>query len=362
MSPTRRRATGAQAGSPTEPTMAHRRRWEAATAPGIRHLLVTAGVGVFGVLVGAGIVIVSKGRRNDKSSPPNHAAFVASRKANDPAPPAEAAFVHMDTTVSAVAPQTEMESTAVSPAGRRKFTGKARAQESVARAVREHARNPFDSIVDAFDSATRRKALPAANPFADLVGRETAGARETASTAADTRTRTSNKNSRSVGSNHLRNGKGPGVAVGEFGCFDAANQFKEVMAIEQTNAGGLGELVVENGSSRDAIVTLLSSVAPFGSVAERFYIPRSLSARISGIPAGSYRMRVATGLRYSATRRAFCGALSAFEFDQPLQFDEETTPSGIRYSEQRITLHKVRNGKATTHAIDPILALSVRGR
>lgn len=71
---------------------------------------------------------------------------------------------------------------------------------------------------------------------------------------------------------------------------------------------------------------------------------------LSIIP-GNYSIRFAFGEAYSGSRGRFCSFHGATEFDHSVEYAEFETETGLRYSEEQITLHKVVNGNAPSHGI-----------
>lgn len=120
--------------------------------------------------------------------------------------------------------------------------------------------------------------------------------------------------------------------------------------------GGLGILQVQNGTERDAVVAL---VDPGGNKRpRRVYVPAGQTDDMTGIPAGDYRLRFALGSGYSSRMETFCVLTDAEEFDRAMIFSEVRTERGIRYREEQITLQKIINGNATSHAIDARLVFA----
>jgi hypothetical protein len=119
------------------------------------------------------------------------------------------------------------------------------------------------------------------------------------------------------------------------------------------NRTGHGVLTIDNGTGTDAVVALYDSTLQ--RTVRRFYVRAGDKAEIGGISPGTYSIRFAFGNGYSRSALRFCNIVGASEFDRPVDFTETRDDQGIRYSEKRLTLHKVAHGNARTHVIDASL-------
>ena len=97
-------------------------------------------------------------------------------------------------------------------------------------------------------------------------------------------------------------------------------------------------LSVRNGTGKDAYVKLVNER---GDVVVTFLAADALTARVSGIPQGSYELAFATGTRFSRGCDTFSEPASANRFAQRLEFG----PDGGGWE---VTLHSVRDGNAQT--------------
>ena len=97
-------------------------------------------------------------------------------------------------------------------------------------------------------------------------------------------------------------------------------------------------LSVRNGTGKDAYVKLVNER---GDVVVTFLAADALTARVSGIPQGSYELAFATGTRFSRGCDTFSEPASANRFAQRLEF----RPDGGGWE---VTLHSVRDGNAQT--------------
>lgn len=107
-------------------------------------------------------------------------------------------------------------------------------------------------------------------------------------------------------------------------------------------------LTVENGTAEDAAVKLKR---PDGTDAAGVYVHPRSTARLDGVPDGTYRVVFALGEAWSSTCRRFARTAAVRGFVEgdgrrPRQhsFVSERTDEGVRFSELRVTLHPVPDG------------------
>jgi hypothetical protein len=110
---------------------------------------------------------------------------------------------------------------------------------------------------------------------------------------------------------------------------------------------GFGELTIENGTSQDAIVKLYDP--RLGRSIRGVYVVRGESWTITDIPAGSYRVRFATGRDWDADLRAWQRPTGFDEFQEVFDFTETVE----HYTTWEITLQPIVGGTAKTIEIDP---------
>ena len=102
---------------------------------------------------------------------------------------------------------------------------------------------------------------------------------------------------------------------------------------EQTAARTLS---VQNGTGKDAYVKLVDEQ---GRASVTFLAGEGRTARVSGIPRGSYELVFATGTRFSRGCDSFSEPASASRFAQRLSFDSDSAG-------WEVTLHGVADGNA----------------
>jgi hypothetical protein len=112
---------------------------------------------------------------------------------------------------------------------------------------------------------------------------------------------------------------------------------------------GLGELTVENGSQRDAIVKLFNPA--LGRSVRAVYVVRDSTWTVAGIPAGVYIVRFASGRDWDAEGRFFQKDAGFTEFEETFDFTETETATGTNYTTWEVTLQAIAGGTAQTDEI-----------
>lgn len=157
---------------------------------------------------------------------------------------------------------------------------------------------------------------------------------------------------------------------------------------------GYGELTIENGQDRDAVVVLTVSRKPEGQLRSlpaspadyefllSFYLRGGETLTVQGVPDGTYGIFIAmgtdpqpglsSGIHFSdlaeyvnglevllepeletGLNRYFANDVSFFQFEEPLPFETDRTSRGIEYTVWTLTLHAVEGGTAETLPVDP---------
>jgi hypothetical protein len=119
--------------------------------------------------------------------------------------------------------------------------------------------------------------------------------------------------------------------------------------IRKGSRTGRGELTVENGGQRDAVITLALGKRPAFAI----YVRKGAKHTVTGIQDGSYRVFYTSGSGWDLKARAFGRDCSFDRFDDSLGF--ETIQAGIqtRWSTWTIKLQPVAGGNASTSEVDP---------
>ncbi|MGJ6965186.1 hypothetical protein ACSDR0_25075 [Streptosporangium sp. G11] len=110
-------------------------------------------------------------------------------------------------------------------------------------------------------------------------------------------------------------------------------------------SGGRGKLKVKNGTSRDAVVTLVRG----RSKAISIYIRARSTASISDVRDGTYTIFFTSGHSFDTSKRRFTRAPSYQRFTSRLRFTTTATSSTI----WTLTLNPVIGGTARTTGVNP---------
>ncbi|MBG0820694.1 hypothetical protein HS048_08100 [Planomonospora sp. ID91781] len=110
-------------------------------------------------------------------------------------------------------------------------------------------------------------------------------------------------------------------------------------------SGGQGTLKVKNGTSRDAVVTLVRGRTKAISV----YVRARSTAKINDVRDGTYRIFFTSGYRFSVSKGRFARGASYQRFDDRLRFTTTSTSATI----WTLTLNPVRGGNARTTGVNP---------
>ncbi|WP_143590452.1 hypothetical protein [Thermoactinospora rubra] len=112
---------------------------------------------------------------------------------------------------------------------------------------------------------------------------------------------------------------------------------------------GRSSLQIDNGSSRDAVVTLMRG----GTKAFTVYVRKKSKFKVRGVRDGSYRVYFTHGVDWDGRLRAFTRQCSFERFDDKVKFKTTYTATRILWHDWRITLHAITGGNARTSDVDP---------
>ncbi|MBB2910880.1 hypothetical protein FHS43_002143 [Streptosporangium becharense] len=110
-------------------------------------------------------------------------------------------------------------------------------------------------------------------------------------------------------------------------------------------SGGQGTLKIKNGTSKDAVVTLVRGRSKAISV----YVRARSRAVVDDVRDGTYRIYFTTGYRFSISRGRFTSGASYQRFDDRLRYTTTSSTSTI----WTLTLNPVRGGNASTSGVNP---------
>jgi hypothetical protein len=110
-------------------------------------------------------------------------------------------------------------------------------------------------------------------------------------------------------------------------------------------SGGQGTLKVKNGTSRDAVVTLVRGKSKAISV----YVRARSTAKVNDVRDGTYRIFFTSGYRFSVSKGRFARGASYQRFDDRLRFTTTSSSATI----WTLTLNPVKGGNARTSGVNP---------
>jgi hypothetical protein len=110
-------------------------------------------------------------------------------------------------------------------------------------------------------------------------------------------------------------------------------------------SGGQGALKVKNGTTRDAVVTLVRGKSKAISV----FVRARSTATVNDVRDGTYRIYYTSGYRFSTSKGKFGRSAVYRRFDRLLSYTTTTTQSTI----WTLTLNVVRGGNASTSGVNP---------
>ncbi|MBD0346746.1 MAG: hypothetical protein ICV63_18355 [Coleofasciculus sp. Co-bin14] len=112
---------------------------------------------------------------------------------------------------------------------------------------------------------------------------------------------------------------------------------------------GRGNLTVNNGTPRDAVVKLVDSAS--GETIRFVYVQANHDATMKNIPPCNCIFKFSTGTDWDRQTRKFLQNPSFSQFTEPLIFEEIQTEGGVKWRDYKVTLHPVVTGKAKTTQI-----------
>ncbi|MFI7612781.1 hypothetical protein ACIBP6_16285 [Nonomuraea terrae] len=119
--------------------------------------------------------------------------------------------------------------------------------------------------------------------------------------------------------------------------------------ISKGTLNGRGSLEINNGGTRDAVVTVVRGGGKVFSV----YVRKKAKFKVAGVRDGSYRIFFTHGVDWDGKAKAFTRDCSFEKFEESVSFKTTYTATQIRWHDWRITLHAVDGGNARTSPVDP---------
>jgi hypothetical protein len=121
-------------------------------------------------------------------------------------------------------------------------------------------------------------------------------------------------------------------------------------AITNKIKGGRGQLTIENGNDRDAVLLLAKSSAPTKAVLA-VYLRAGRSATIKNIKDGTYVVFFSLGKRWDSRTKAFTNEVDRSRFQDTIRFKTTRTATMITWSTWTLTLQAVVGGTAPTQDV-----------
>jgi hypothetical protein len=147
-------------------------------------------------------------------------------------------------------------------------------------------------------------------------------------------------------------GRAQGYAFGLLVPATSREQHRRLRTGQLVRAGsrtGRGELKVDNGGNRDAVVTLAVGKRPVVSV----YVRKGSKHTVGGVRDGTYRVYYTTGVDWDGKARVFTRGCAFARFDDTLKFTTTQSATRVEWVTWTITLQPVSGGTARTSDVAP---------
>ncbi|MEV0629048.1 hypothetical protein [Nonomuraea wenchangensis] len=119
--------------------------------------------------------------------------------------------------------------------------------------------------------------------------------------------------------------------------------------VRRGSFGGRSSLEIDNGATRDAVVTVMRGKSKAFSV----YVRRKATFKVKGVRDGSYKIYFTHGVDWDGRNKAFTRQCSFERFQKSVTFRTTVTATQIRWHDWRVTLHAITGGNARTAPVDP---------
>ncbi|MEV0231432.1 hypothetical protein [Nonomuraea sp. NPDC050786] len=119
--------------------------------------------------------------------------------------------------------------------------------------------------------------------------------------------------------------------------------------VRRSTLNGRSSLEVDNGGTRDAVVTVVKG----GSKTFSVYVRKKSKFKVRGVRDGTYKIYFTHGVDWDGKRKAFTRECSFEKFEKSVKFKTTFTATQIRWHDWRITLHAISGGNARTAPVDP---------
>ncbi|MEU5861318.1 MULTISPECIES: hypothetical protein [unclassified Nonomuraea] len=119
--------------------------------------------------------------------------------------------------------------------------------------------------------------------------------------------------------------------------------------IRRASLGGRSSLEVDNGGSRDAVVTVVRG----GSKTFSVYVRKRAKFKVRGVPDGTYKIYFTHGVDWDGKSKSFTRQCSFERFQKSVKFKTTVTATQILWHDWRVTLHAITGGNARTATVNP---------
>ncbi|MEQ4718564.1 hypothetical protein [Nonomuraea sp. B19D2] len=119
--------------------------------------------------------------------------------------------------------------------------------------------------------------------------------------------------------------------------------------IRRSTLNGRSSLEIDNGGTRDAVVTVVKG----GSKTFSVYVRKKSKFKVRGVRDGSYKIYFTHGVDWDGKSKSFTRECSFEKFDKSVKFKTTFTATQIRWHDWRVTLHAISGGNAKTAPVDP---------
>jgi hypothetical protein len=112
---------------------------------------------------------------------------------------------------------------------------------------------------------------------------------------------------------------------------------------------GRSSLQIDNGATRDAVITVVKGKSKAFSV----YVRKKSKFKVRGVRDGSYKIYFMHGVDWDGKSKTFSRECSYERFQKSVKFKTTFTSTQILWHDWRVTLHAIRGGNARTSDVDP---------
>jgi len=121
--------------------------------------------------------------------------------------------------------------------------------------------------------------------------------------------------------------------------------------VKRTTGSGLGQLVIDNGGSTDALVDLVLGRGHAATMA--IYVRARSSSTTTGIGDGTYQVYVTSGTDWDSGHHLITRNCYFEKFDKSIPFTTRNLSNETQYTRERITLTAVPGGNVTVSQVRP---------